>query len=65
MKVSSRVILTIEVRDPTTWDTACRCDQIFDQAGKETINRIRRVLDQSGMTIIGNPRVTVVMAESE
>lgn len=62
MKVSATVILTVKVTQNGTWENGSLCSQVFDQAGTEATNALRRLIDSTGrMTVIGKPVVTVVM----
>lgn len=66
MKVSARVIVTIEIKSGSTWEDSVPCDQVFKQAGEEAVNRLQRTVDTSSshMKIIGKPQVTVVMGSN-
>lgn len=59
------VTITIEVDSPTSWVDTAPLNQIFHQAGTETLQRVRRVVvDELNARIIGDPTVVAVMSES-
>lgn len=63
----ARAQITIEVDSGSNWGNETQVAQVFDQAGRETADKIEQALQKefSGVTFIGTPRVIAVLAEEK
>jgi hypothetical protein len=66
IEARARVIVTVEL-SVGMWGTDCTVAQVFNQAGKEALMRVERILRESreSISIIGSPQVKMVMGEEE
>lgn len=67
---TAHVQLTIEVDASSSWSKDVTADQVFRQAGEETVNAVERIFHERDnvkyrMKIIGKPIVTMVMYAKE
>jgi hypothetical protein len=61
---SARVEVVIELPASGSWGTDCSIDQIYRQAGSETLNKLRQVIRaEFGPTakVLGDPKVQAVV----
>ena len=61
----ARVKLEVEVPTASHWGSDCTVGQIFSQASEEAAQRLRNALGNSGIRIVGEPRVTAILTERE
>jgi hypothetical protein len=63
----ARVQLTIELDAGSTWGNDCTVNQIYDQAGRESVNHVERIFHEAkeNIVIVGKPKVTAVFAKRE
>ena len=59
---TARVQITIELSAASNWGAECSLSQIYDQAGTETVAKVRNHLREIGARIIGEPKVVAVLA---
>ena len=60
---TATVLVTVEVTHSGPWGADCTVEQVFSQAGKESVQRVCSLLTESGMRVVGEPKVTAVLAE--
>ena len=67
MKIDAvaKVVVTIEVGATGHWGDTCTVRQIQEQATSQVLNHLRRTLKDSGMSIIGEPRVKIITHEED
>lgn len=60
-----RVQVTIELDAGSSWGDTTTTQQVFDQAGRETVQGLRNLFNKAdrSMEIIGNPKVLMVISE--
>jgi hypothetical protein len=58
----ARVQLTLDVDAGSTWESSCPVGQIHEQAAREAVEMIERVLP-GRIRVIGEPKVTAVSVE--
>lgn len=63
----ARVQVTLELDAGSSWGNDCTVQQIYDQAGRESINNLEQILLKAGVRvhIVGEPKVVAVMTERE
>lgn len=60
----ARVQVTLEIDAGSAWGGDCALQQVYDQAGREVIQRLHNALRPTEVRIIGEPKVTTVITES-
>jgi len=60
---TAKVLVTLEVDAGSHWGGDCATQQVFDQAGRETIQRVMNELRKLGprVRVVGDPKVTMVV----
>lgn len=60
---TARVQVVIEIDAGTSWGPACTVEQVRDQAGREAVARLVRIIadSEANATVIGAPKVIAVM----
>jgi hypothetical protein len=58
IQATARILLTIEVT-AGSWGDECSMKQVYDQSARDA----REKLERLGFRVIGEPRVTAVLAE--
>lgn len=63
-QATAKIQVTVQVQ-AGTWGSNCDLEQVYQQAGREGVEKIRKALSvaQCGATIIGEPRVIAVLTE--
>lgn len=69
VNASAVVEIKLRVTLGSAWGQDCKLDQVFDQAAREAVNKIRCALSDSTVarqiTIIDNPKVKTVITEEQ
>jgi hypothetical protein len=58
----ARVQVLVELDAGSIWDPLCPVEQVHAAASGESIQKLRGILAKSGVQIVGEPKVTVVLA---
>ena len=59
---TAKIQMTVEMPAGSSWGKHCTLDQINDQAGRETITKLKALLAGKA-TIVGEPTVLIVTAQ--
>lgn len=59
---TARVQVTVEIDAGSTWGEDCPMKQVYDQAGRESVMRLRNIL-AGNARVIGEPKVVAIMSE--
>jgi hypothetical protein len=60
---TAKIQVTVEVDAGSSWGPDCTVAQVRDQAGRESLLRLKNILSQSktDIRIVGEPKVIAVM----
>jgi hypothetical protein len=65
LKAHARVQLTVSIDLKDTWGNECTINQIQKQAKDGAISSMWKWVEETGVTIVGEPKVTIVIIENE
>lgn len=65
MSTSAKIRITLEVEASSSWSRETTTGQVFDQAGKETTNRVVSVLTAAGIRARVQDCEVLVVTHSE
>lgn len=69
---SAYVTMTVKIKCKGSWGNECQLDQVYKQAAEEAMGALRILVEDARkrgnpieLTLIGEPKVTSVLAERE
>lgn len=67
MKIDAvaRVVVTLEIGATGHWGDSCTVRQIQDQASSQVVARLRKILKDADMVLVGEPRVKIITHEED
>lgn len=63
IQARARVQVTLDITVPDTWGPDCPTHQIWRQAAESALGLIENGIPRAVMQVVGEPRVTAVLAE--
>jgi hypothetical protein len=64
IKAIARVQVTVEV-EVSAWGGDCQIGQLFEQAKREGLDKVRSLASKNSMTVVGEPKVIGVITQDE
>lgn len=57
---TAQIQVTVSVPASGSWGDQCTVEQIYRQAGEETVNKLQRAIKEIGSKVVGEPKVTSI-----